>query len=602
MTRDAGEGPAATTPGRRRLTADELRRLFRFAAPQAWAAPVLVVLGFAASLAETLGITLVVVFLYAAIGHGVAAPSAGGPLDWVFAMVRTHLSVSDDSTVAIAGLIFGLITAKAGLSLAYSVVSSRVRHRLSEVVRNGLHRRFLMAPYTEIRRHDQGDLLNLLATSSWSIAEACMSATRVLINACSIVVFGAFLLSLSWQLTAIAAVGSIALFLALHLLTDRARRLGASNKDINQNLAARTLVVLQGMRTIRAFAQEARYQREFERSSAEARATSFSLERLYALINPATEIGYFALLCVIVAVAEAIATPFATTLACVALLYRLQPHMRELEGHLLHLAQLEPEMRSVLGMLGPGERTCLPPGSVRFDGLRDGVRFEDVTFTHPGAARPALARASFTIPAGRITAIVGESGAGKTTIVNLLIQLYSADSGTILVDGVPLDRLSRADWLTRLAVAGQDVELVEGTIEENIRMSRPEADAAEMRAASAAAGALGFIEAQPDGFESWIGQQGLNLSGGQRQRIGIARAVLRDPELLILDEATNALDAALEDAIRTNLRSAFAGRTLLLITHRMETALAADHVVLVQEGGIAGTGAPDVVFGGAGKR
>ena len=125
---------------------------------------------------------------------------------------------------------------------------------------------------------------------------------------------------------------------------------------------------------------------------------------------------------------------------------------------------------------------------------------------------------------------------------------------------------------------------MEGTIEENIRMSRPEADAAEVRAAAEAAGAIGFIEAQPEGFDSWIGQQGLNLSGGQRQRIGIARAVLRDPELLILDGATNALDAALEDEIRANLRDRFAGRTVLLITHRMETALAADHVVLVQEG------------------
>jgi ABC-type multidrug transport system fused ATPase/permease subunit len=600
MTRGARAGDAEAATARRRLTAEEWRRLLRLAAPQAWAAPMLVALGFAASLAETIGITLVVVFLYAAIGQGVDAPSAGGPLDWVFAAVRTHLGHDDGGTIAIAGVIFALIAAKAGLGLTYSVVSARVRHRLSEVVRNDLHRRFLLAPYTDIRRHDQGDLLNLLATSSWSIAEACMSAARVLINICSILVFAAFLLSLSWRLTAIAAVGSAGLFLALHLLTDRARRLGARNRDINQDLAARTLVVLQGLRTIRAFAQEARYQDAFEHASAEARATSFSLERLYALINPATEIGYFALLCVIVAVAEAGGTPFATTLACVALLYRLQPHMRELEGHVLHLAQLEPEMRAVLGMLEADDGTGPPPGTLRFAGLRDGIRFEDVTFTHPGATRPALARASFAIPAGRVTAIVGESGAGKTTIVNLLIRLLTADGGRILVDGAPLETLSRTDWLTRLAVAGQDVELVEGTIEENIRMSRPEAGGEAVHAAAAAAGALGFIEAQRDGFEGWIGQQGLNLSGGQRQRIGIARAVLRDPDLLILDEATNALDAALEDEIRGNLRRLFAGRTLLLITHRMETAMAADHVVLVRGGTIAGTGAPGALFAGAG--
>ncbi len=154
---------------RRGLSVTELRRLFRLAAPQAWAAPLLVALGFAASLAETLGITFVVVFLYVAMGRGSEAPATGGLLDPLFAAVRTHLG--DGSSVAIAGLVFVLITAKAALGFAYTLVSARVRNRLGEVVRNGLHRRFLESPYAEIRRHDQGDLLNLLATSSWSIAE-----------------------------------------------------------------------------------------------------------------------------------------------------------------------------------------------------------------------------------------------------------------------------------------------------------------------------------------------------------------------------------------------------------------------------------------------
>ena len=190
----------------------------------------------------------------------------------------------------------------------------------------------------------------------------------------------------------------------------------------------------------------------------------------------------------------------------------------------------------------------------------------------------------FTIPARGTTAIVGESGAGKTTVVNLLLRLYAADEGAVLVDGVAIARLSRPNWLSRTAVAGQDVELIDGTVAENIRMARPEASDAEVHAAAALAGALGFIEALPEGFESWIGQQGLNLSGGQRQRLGIARAVLRDPDLLILDEATNALDAALEDGIRARLQRAFAGRTLVLVTHREDVALTADHVVCLQGG------------------
>src|SRR5262249_24866170 len=154
--------------------------------------------------------------------------------------------------------------------------------------------------------------------------------------------------------------------------------------------------------------------------------------------------------------------------------------MRELENHLIRLAQLEPEMRSVLGMLAETEAAEAPSGGLPFSAMCEGVRFAAVTFVHPGAGRPALARASFSIPAGSTTAIVGESGAGKTTIVNLLLRLY-ADGGAVLVDGVPLERLSRPDWLSRIAVAGQDVELVEGTVAENIRMARPEATDAEVR-------------------------------------------------------------------------------------------------------------------------
>ena len=287
---------------RRGLSAVELRQLFRLAAPQAWAAPLLVALGFATSLAETFGITLVVVFLYVAMGRGNEMPATGGLLDSVFEAVRVHLG--DGGSVAVAGLIFALIAAKAALGLAYTLVSARVRNRLSEMVRNGLHRRFLMGAFAEFRQHDQGDLLNLLATSSWSIADAFMSATRVLINFCSIVVFSAFMLGLSWQLTAVAGGGATVLFLALHLLSGRARRLGSRAREVNQDLAARSLVVLQGMRTIRAFAQERHYQAVFERISAKARANGLALERLYALLHPVTEIGYFALFCLIVAVAR----------------------------------------------------------------------------------------------------------------------------------------------------------------------------------------------------------------------------------------------------------------------------------------------------------
>src|SRR5262249_33698769 len=153
---------------------------------------------------------------------------------------------------------------------------------------------------------------------------------------------------------------------------------------------------------------------------------------------------------------------------------------------------------------------------------------------------------SLTIPVGFVTALIGASGAGKTTIVNLLLRLYQPNAGSILIDGIPLDDLSRQDWLSKITAAGQDVELVEGTVGDTLRLARPEASLSEMRAAANTARILETIEELPNGFDSWIGQHGLKLSGGQRQRLGLARAVLHDPEILILDEATNALNSGLE--------------------------------------------------------
>ncbi len=220
------------------------------------------------------------------------------------------------------------------------------------------------------------------------------------------------------------------------------------------------------------------------------------------------------------------------------------------------------------------------------------IRFESVSFAYAGAPSPSLDQISFTIPAGSVTALVGMSGAGKTTIVNLLLRLYRQDSGSILVDGVRLDELNRESWLSRLTAAGQDVELIEGTVQDNLRVARPLADLSAMRAAAETAGILDTIEHLPQGFDSWIGQQGLKLSGGQRQRLGLARALLRDPDILILDEATNALNSGLEHKILRAIRQKLAGRTLLIITHRLETAMSADNVICIGAGRALESGSP----------
>jgi ATP-binding cassette, subfamily B, bacterial MsbA len=582
------ERRAHSQAGPPQTTAAIVKALLRFSSAHAWLLPLLVIFGLAASFVESLGIGLIVLFLYSMIGRASEAAAMNGIIGKAFAIITAETG----GGTRLAVLIFGVVVANASLRFTYNLITAFIRYQLCETARNRLHEQFLQVSYDFILARDQGQLLNIIAGESWTLGEMYLCVCRILINISSVSIFVLFLLVVSWQLLLVAGSGIILLLLAMHYLSEPARKLGRRMREEHENLAERMLVTLQGMRTLRAFGQEQRYQHTFELASAKVRRTSMAFERLNALVSPAVQIGYLILLTAIILVSDPMGISFVATLAFVALVYRLQPHVHDLERNLLYAAQLEASARSVMGMLDRSGKTYLLPGVTPFRGLRKEIRFESVSFSYPGARSPSLNQISFTIPAGATTALVGMSGAGKTTIVNLLLRLYRADSGSILVDDVCLDEFTRESWLSRIAAAGQDVELIEGTVQDNFRVASAEADLPAMRLAAKAAGILDVLESLPQGFDSWIGQQGLRLSGGQRQRLGLARALLRDPDILILDEATSALDSALEHEIWGAIRQKLAGRTLLVVTHRLETIMSADQVICIGSGRVLDCGSP----------
>src|SRR5262245_57104409 len=235
------------------------------------------------------------------------------------------------------------------------------------------------------------------------------------------------------------------------------------------------------------------------------------------------------------------------------------------------------------------EREPLEDEKVPFRGVGQAIELRDVSFRY-GCRAKVLDQVNLRIPAGQTVAIVGESGSGKSTLLKLLLQFYQPTEGRMFIDGIDLKDFGLRSLRDGIGVVSQEPFIFNATLRENIALGRPEATLAEVIEAAKAAGLDQFIAGLPERYETIIGERGANLSGGQRQRLAIARALLRRPEILIFDEATSHLDAATERAIQENLRTAFAGKTVVLVAHRLSTIKHADHIYVLRQGRIAEEG------------
>lgn len=237
-------------------------------------------------------------------------------------------------------------------------------------------------------------------------------------------------------------------------------------------------------------------------------------------------------------------------------------------------------------ILEDGGKEYLPKGGQECKKWSEQIEFQEVTFQYPASSKPALNQISFSIKKGTITGIVGLSGAGKSSILDLLLGLHQPTKGQILIDKIPLNLISHESWRQKIGVVSQDSFIFNDTIEENIRFGETKADFQKIIQAAQLAGAAEFIESLPKRYQTSIGERGYKLSGGERQRIALARALLRDPEILILDEATSNLDSLSEKIIQSSLDFIQKNKTLIIVAHRLSTIVNADQILVIEEGRI----------------
>lgn len=381
------------------------------------------------------------------------------------------------------------------------------------------------------------------------------------------------------------------------------RRAALTQRLTYGNFGAEFLDAIQGLATLKAFGQSAaRGKALAKRARALSRSTMWVLG-INSLSRGITDVG--------VAVGAAVTLAYGALrvgsgeMSLVALLMILMMGievfrpLRDLRA-LLHTGMVGRAAAEGLFKLLAVKPAVTSPVDAVEDEIAPTVTFEGVGFAYPGGRDPAHVDLSLTIKAGERVGIVGPSGSGKSTVVRLLLRLYDPQHGRILLGGHDLRALPLARLRDQLAVVNQDTYLFHGTVEDNLRFGKAEASQPDIEAAARAANAHTFISALPEGYQTVIGERGLRLSGGQRQRIAIARALLRDAPILILDEALSSVDAENEAVIQEALDRLMEGRTTLILAHRLSSVIDADRILVLDHGQVAESGTHEALMAGGG--
>jgi ATP-binding cassette subfamily B protein len=361
---------------------------------------------------------------------------------------------------------------------------------------------------------------------------------------------------------------------------------------------------LSGIRQIRSFAREEDEHRRFNRVSDELRRATLIVMKVWAAYNPAMYL--IGALGVIVTVYVGTRAVLGGTmqLGDLGAFLLLTGYLYEPVGKLHSLNQLVQAGRAagerVFEIMDePIEPGCLTSGSTST--IAGDVRYEDVSFSYSSSVKPALSHVTFHAQPGETIALVGATGAGKSTLVNLLVRFYEFDSGDILVDGKSIRDYDLRSLRESTGVVTQESFLFNGSIRENLLMGKPTATEAELWQAVEAANSRSFVERLPDGLESIVGERGVKLSVGEKQRLSIARALLKDPPILVLDEATASVDTATERLIQEALERLMSNRTSIVIAHRLSTVVHADQILVLDHGRIIERGRHDELIALGGK-
>lgn len=497
-------------------------------------------------------------------------------------------------TVWIPFALVGIFVLRGVLSFVTSYAMAWVSNKVVLDLRNEMFGRMLHLPTRYFDNQASGTLISKVAYDVNGVTSAATSVLAVLVeDSLKVIFLLAYLLYLNWKLTLIALVIVPCIALVIKLFSKRLRSMSEESLKAMGRITHCLQEAVECHKVVKIFGGQDYEKRRFDRALQELRG--YSMRQTVAAAGTVPIVQLFAALALAIIISIALQQSadnqitvgdFMSFITAMLMLLAPMKHLADINAPLQRgLASAS----SVFGLVDEEAET--DEGKQILGRAAGALVFEEVLLTYPGATRSALAGVSISIKPGETIALVGPSGGGKTTFVNLLPRFYSPSSGRILLDGLDLCDISLGSLRANIALVSQDVALFNDTVEANIAYSSfGLVSRAQVEVAAAGAHALDFIREMPQGFDTLVGANGVRLSGGQRQRIAIARALLKDAPLLILDEATSALDSESERQVQEALATLMKGRTTVVIAHRLSTIEHADRIVVLQRGAIVETG------------